>query len=1030
MKKTTLCLLIIFSLFSFAAIAQPKPKDPCDQATVTKLPGQFSKPSEINTGSAFSADVANERKIMNYIYSIIAAEFRPAGLKTTNQFNFYNINKTSWGTKINTQKYGSNYTYDVYNYRYQCQSWGFYIDGHFDFSLSFSINEGNIYTDSVPVIDYDGSLYRHKEVLYNTLPGYWIKKNGQLTQLENGHYYSFSDNSSTKHFEWLITKDGKLPFKYVTRREFLQKMIRFNEVYLAELKKHNSIIIPNIENALKSYAADLQKPESWLNEISIVSSQYNSKDKFYRYNFVNSTESGALLLMQPNPAYEDKKRPASAPQYMRIYLKISNDHPEAKKLIAIIQGNIDKFIALVQTGVPGQPVTTKEPEFAGVVKDKKTPTADAGAFETADYTFKPLIKLDKMPAINYPVGFKSALPATPQNSNKAVATLPAFKAPSRSALLNTLSTAVPANSAYQKHIDDIRKLVTAKLNAENTTKVDNYLKKNKINTTTAINNYAITAWTAGKPTLALYLFCKAVQADYNDLNAANNLASLLITYGYAEKAIPVLLYINSKANNAPAVLANMAAAYYNLGDMNNAAAFAAKSIDKDSLNPDANKVAAFVHLDKATQTGNKAEAEKAIGCLKRSLQSQYNQEASDLLGKIESNHRKETDYRNTNFNQFPMLKRLELPAMPEDLMQIKSFNQVLTKERSAISKTMEDIRAARKKIADPSAQQRANSMMANAGPVLIKAGMIVTQGGLEYNKLKKDLEEIYKLNLETITKEHNKKANAITKKYIDQLNKLEGGEGKADEEEEIERLKKAQCSEFNKEQAAYLSTVAKLSNTFVQQSEYVSRSYWRDYANWQPMTTGDNSMAPFLQAQIGYLTDVHKILSAIPVIEPCIYPSQPAKDDKAPVKPKQWEEEYCANFKGTVGLGPAKIGFNCSSMSISGGEGFVGELNLNYNEDGGFKDLTIGAGVGVEAHWGNQSIASLSAGVSAMNYITVGQGAGGMQVTDWGITAGASAGANVGPVGGEVNMASATLSATEGIKASGAVSDGLKMLIK
>lgn len=685
-------------------------------------------------------------------------------------------------------------------------------------------------------------------------------------------------------------------------------------------------------------------------------------------------------------------------------------------------GNID-----IRNNTPYQTNSIQEPKFAGVVKDKKTATPDAGTFETSDYTFKPLAKLDKLLPIAYPVGFKSALPAAPQNSNKTVTTLPAFKAPDRSALLNTLSNAVPASSAFQKHIDDLKKLVVAKLNAENSTKVDNYLKLNKVSSSVAINNHAIATWTAGKPTLALYLFCKAVQADHSDMNAANNLASLLNAYGYAEKAIPVLLYINSKTDNAPAVLANMATAYYNLGDMNNASAFATKCMDKDSLNANGNKVAAFVHLDKAAQTDNKAEAEKAIGCLKRSLKSQYDQEASDLLGKIESNHRKETDYSNTNFNEFPMLKRLELPAMPEDLAQIQSFNKVLNKERSAISKTMEDIRVARKKLPELSAQQRTNNIAKNAGPALIKAGMIITNGGLQYNKQKSDLEEIYKLNLETLTTEHNKKANAILKKYTDQLNQLEGGEGKVDEEIEIEHLKKAQCSEFNQAQSNYLSNVAQLTNKFAQQSEYVSRSYWRDYANWQPMITSDNSMAPFLQAQIGYLTDVHKIISFIPVIEPCIYPSQPTKDDKAPIKPKQWEEEYCANFKGSYGLGAAKIGFNCNSMSISGGEGFVGELNLNYNEDGIFKDITLGAGVGVEARIGNQNIASLTLGVSAMNYVTIGNGPDGVQVTDWGITAGASAGANVGAVGGEVNMASATLSAAEGIRSSGAVPDALRL---
>jgi len=239
----------------------------------------------------------------------------------------------------------------------------------------------------------------------------------------------------------------------------------------------------------------------------------------------------------------------------------------------------------------------------------------------------------------------------------------------------------------------------------------------------------------------------------------------------------------------------------------------------------------------------------------------------------------------------------------------------------------------------------------------------------------------------------------------------------------------ARCEEYNKEGQAYLSDIAKLTNQFAQKSELISRNYFRDYANWTPVQLNDNSNRSFLYAQAGYLIDVRKILSLYTVVEPCIYPSEQTKENKAPARPKQWEEEYCANFKGTMGIGAAKIGFNCNSMSISGGEGIVGDFSLSYDENGSFKEITIGAGPGMEAHWGSKSIGGLSAGVSAVEYITIGSGPnGGLSVTDWGVSAGVSAGANVGTVGGEVNIASVTRSTESGVKLGGVEPDGLKML--
>ncbi|HEU4575286.1 MAG TPA: hypothetical protein VFS36_09815 [Chitinophagaceae bacterium] len=702
----------------------------------------------------------------------------------------------------------------------------------------------------------------------------------------------------------------------------------------------------------------------------------------------------------------------------------------AYKKIGWYCGATDVYLSniYIKSGSPVQNNPVQEPQFAGVVKDKTPITPDVPAFETSDYTFTPLVKLDNLPPISYPAGFISSAPSPQQGTNKAIASLPIFEIPERSALLNTLPTAVMNSIAFQKYIDNLKQLVSGKLKAENVNKIDAYLKTKKLTASTAISNEAIKVWLEARPTVALYLFCKALQADYTDINTVNNLASLLNTYGYSEKAIPILQYVNSKLNGLPEVLANMAVAYYNLGDMNSALSFAEKSVAKDSLNVNGNKVAAFVRLNKASQSNNKAEADKAIGCLKQALQSHYDKEASDILSKIESNHNKNEDYINTNFNEFPMLKRLQLPAMPEDLAQAKSFNNMLDKERSSLITTTDNIRTAIKKSPQLSGQQRVNNIKSKTGaiPIVVKALMITSRNTLEYNKLKSDLADIYKLNFKKLTTDHNKKTNAILKKYNDQLSKLEGGEGKADEEHEIEQLKKARCSEFNREQASYLSNVARLTNQFAQQSEYVSRSYWRDYANWEPLAQGDNSMTPFLQAQLGYLQDIKTILSLFPVIEPCVYPAEKTKNDNTPAKPKQWEDEYCSNFKGSIGLVAAKMNFTCNAITISGGEGLIGEMGLNFNEDGTFKEVTIGAGLGAEFTVGNQNITAVSAGASALEYITIGPGPGGsIQVNDWGISAGVSAGGNIGAIGGEINIASANVSVNGGVASGGVLPNAL-----
>ncbi|ATP55356.1 hypothetical protein CPT03_02195 [Pedobacter ginsengisoli] len=127
--------------------------------------------------------------------------------------------------------------------------------------------------------------------------------------------------------------------------------------------------------------------------------------------------------------------------------------------------------------------------------------------------------------------------------------------------------------------------------------------------------------------------------------------------------------------------------------------------------------------------------------------------------------------------------------------------------------------------------------------------------------MKGDLEQIFTQDKIALTTAYNKKTSAITKKYNALLNKLEDGEGKGEEEEEMERMKKARCEEYNKESQQYLSDLAKLTNQFAQKSELVSRIFFRDYANWMPVQLNDNSNRFLLDAQAKYITDVKKIRS-------------------------------------------------------------------------------------------------------------------------------------------------------------------------
>lgn len=83
----------------------------------------------------------------------------------------------------------------------------------------------------------------------------------------------------------------------------------------------------------------------------------------------------------------------------------------------------------------------------------------------------------------------------------------------------------------------------------------------------ALANAAAIAWVQRSPEQALLLAAEAARAAPEDVNAVNTLAALLAQAGYEGKAIPLLRYLAESGAEDPTVLANLAVAWLNLGEV-------------------------------------------------------------------------------------------------------------------------------------------------------------------------------------------------------------------------------------------------------------------------------------------------------------------------------------------------------------------------------------------------------------------------------------------------------------------------------
>jgi len=180
----------------------------------------------------------------------------------------------------------------------------------------------------------------------------------------------------------LITFDGKLPYSYVTRKEFLEKrkhslliqmnsaasgmkdVLQNNEIekkykeeefkndpaklsrYLkmdyTQIKERYEKMLATNENDFKPAFAkienQLKAAEAELNQPAIIK---NDPYDHLSYLFADKDDPFCKILIKPNPGYFNKKLPASAAQFFWVYLCGDHNNPVTAKFMHDITGAID-----------------------------------------------------------------------------------------------------------------------------------------------------------------------------------------------------------------------------------------------------------------------------------------------------------------------------------------------------------------------------------------------------------------------------------------------------------------------------------------------------------------------------------------------------------------------------------------------------------------------------------------------------------------------------------------------------------------
>lgn len=325
----------------------------CLQEDLAKIPGVWKQGLQGSTTGVSAADLAREKEVVAKAFNIIKENYQPTGC-VASWAGVYGFNPAT-GKDWVANPYGLG----VYFLRYLCdrkKPGQHYVDVATPTSLYINFNEfERVKAANLTDDHHDGFLSFR-----------------QLPASRNRYYYLKKDvdyNSKIKKYIWLLTYDKKLPYRHLTKKEYLLNRMAFFNDRIKEINHNDSIsrswdlnpedresYIASYNQQRKFYNEPLRKIRELLNsmneaelfEPAVIRSR---GDGFPLPDFVQMGVEYADILMLPDLTYYNKNLPSSAPQMFSIVLTISHDDPVFEhvyiSISKIIEENIDKFRALL-----------------------------------------------------------------------------------------------------------------------------------------------------------------------------------------------------------------------------------------------------------------------------------------------------------------------------------------------------------------------------------------------------------------------------------------------------------------------------------------------------------------------------------------------------------------------------------------------------------------------------------------------------------------------------------------------------------
>ena len=285
-----LLLTVLVTLNPSHASAQAPPCDPSQFHTLTNM---WKLESDQNTREIPAAELAAERKVMQRVVEMFKTSFVPTGVAGYYGANYDVLPHAA----LNKSRYGNTYKFVLSGQKIECRNGK---------PAALDVSYGNV---SVQVnVNFIGEAEIDESPAgFSFLPrGYYQLKDRIALPEPNAegiHEFNFVDGTTV----WWLTRGGALPFRFVTKREFLTRQI--------EIQKSRSTPDSGLLAYYQRQLGEATDDVAFVKEGQVPGLDVSG------FEFTTLQDRANRIYVTVNPEYYNRSLPKSAPQHILIRVK-------------------------------------------------------------------------------------------------------------------------------------------------------------------------------------------------------------------------------------------------------------------------------------------------------------------------------------------------------------------------------------------------------------------------------------------------------------------------------------------------------------------------------------------------------------------------------------------------------------------------------------------------------------------------------------------------------------------------------------